>query len=106
MARSLITLPERVTRGQSFTVRTLLQHPMESGFRVGADGRVLPRDIVRRFRCLYDGELVVEVELFPAVAANPFFEFSVRAVDSGTLLFEWEGDQGFRHREQRALSVA
>ncbi len=106
MARSLITLPARVSRGESFTVRTLLQHPMESGFRVGADGRVLPRDIVRRFRCLYNGELVVEAELYPAVAANPFVEFSVRALDSGSLRFEWEGDHGFQHREQRPLIVA
>jgi sulfur-oxidizing protein SoxZ len=106
MARSLITLPERVARGEAFRVRTLLQHPMESGFRVGADGRVLPRDIVRRLRCLYNGELVIDAELFPAIAANPFVEFSVRAVDSGSLLFEWEGDHGFQHREQRALIVA
>ena len=27
MARSLITLPARVARGESFTVRTLLQQP-------------------------------------------------------------------------------
>lgn len=106
MARSLITLPERVTRGESFRVRTLLQHPMESGFRVGADGRLLPRDIVRRFRCLYNGELVIEAELSPAIAANPFIEFSVRAVDSGSLLFEWTGDNGFAQREQRPLIVA
>ena len=98
MARSLITLPERVSRGVSFRVRALLQHPMESGFRVGADGRVLPRDIVRRFRCLYIGEVVIEAELSPAISANPFIEFSVRALDSGSLLFEWLGDQGFGAR--------
>ncbi len=105
MARALITLPASVRRGEVFSVRVLLQHPMESGFRVGADGRVLPRDIVRRFVCRYDGEPVVEAELFPAIAANPFFEFSVRAVDSGMLDFAWEGDHGFQHREQRPISV-
>ena len=105
MARSLITLPVSVPRGQVFTVRVLLQHPMEGGFRVGADGRVLPRDIVRRFRCLYDGEAVIEAELFPAIAANPFLEFSVRAADSGSLLFVWEGDHGFYQREQQSVVV-
>jgi len=30
----------------------------------------------------------------------------VRAVDSGSLLFEWLGDQGFEQREQRPLIVA
>lgn len=105
MSRALITLPAAVRRGELVQVRALLQHPMESGFRVGADGRVLPRDIVRRFACHYNGDLVIQAELFPAIAANPFVEFSVLAVDSGTLEFSWEGDHGFRHREQRPISV-
>jgi sulfur-oxidizing protein SoxZ len=49
---------------------------------------------------------VLQAELFPAIAANPFFEFSVRAVESGTLDFVWKGDHGFLHREQRPISVA
>jgi sulfur-oxidizing protein SoxZ len=105
MARALITVPASARAGEVFSVRTLLQHPMESGFRVGADGRVLPRDIVRRFECRYNGELVLQAELFPAIAANPFIEFSVRAEGSGMLEFSWEGDHGFRHREQRPISV-
>jgi sulfur-oxidizing protein SoxZ len=105
MARTLIQAPGSVRRGDSFSLRVLLQHPMESGFRVGADGRVLPRDIVRRFACRYNGELVLEAELFPAVAANPYLEFSALALDSGTLTFEWLGDNGFVHQEQRALTV-
>ena len=105
MARTLIQAPASVPRGGSFNLRVLLQHPMESGFRVGADGQVLPRDIVRRFACSYNGERVVEVELFPAVSANPYLEFSAQATDSGTLSFEWEGDHGFVHREQRTITV-
>ncbi len=105
MARTLIQAPGSAARGDSFSLRVLLQHPMESGFRVGADGQVLPRDIVRRFTCSYNGERVVEVELFPAVAANPYLEFSALASDSGTLTFVWEGDNGFVHREQRAITV-
>ena len=105
MARTLIQAPTSVRRGESFSLRVLLQHPMESGFRVGADGQLLPRDLVRRFGCSYNGERVVEVELFPAVAANPYLEFNALASDSGTLTFVWEGDNGFVHREQRAITV-
>ena len=106
MARTLITAPSTARRGEAIVLRALLQHPMESGFRAGADGKVLTRDIVRRFSCLYNGERVVAVELFPAVAANPYLEFSALAIDSGTLSFIWEGDNGFVHREQRTISVA
>ena len=104
-ARTLIQVPASARRGESFSLRVLLQHPMESGFRVGADGQLLARDIVRRFGCSYNGERVLEVELFPAVAANPYLEFSALALDSGTLVFVWEGDNGFVHREQRSITV-
>jgi sulfur-oxidizing protein SoxZ len=48
---------------------------------------------------------VLEVELFPAVAANPYLEFSALTSDSGMLTFVWEGDNGFVHSEQRAIKV-
>ncbi len=104
-ARALVSLPASVRRGESFEVRTLVNHPMETGYRRDAGGALLPRDLVRRFACHYDGELVFAAELHAAVAANPYLAFHVRAVASGTLVFTWEGDNGFRHSESRALNV-
>ncbi len=88
-----------------FEVRALIAHPMETGYRPGADGRVLPRDILRRFTCRYNGETVFAADLHPAIAANPYLSFYVRAAEPGTLEFEWTGDNGFRQVEQRALQV-
>lgn len=105
MVRTLIHLPAAAKRGETVEVRTLVQHPMETGHRPGADGRPLPRDLVRRFSCQLDGERVFAAELFPAVAANPYLAFELRAERSGTLLFVWEGDNGFVAREARAFVV-
>jgi sulfur-oxidizing protein SoxZ len=87
-------------------LRVLIAHPMETGYRPGADGRALPRDIIGRFSCRYNGELVFSAELFPAIAANPYLSFHTVAADSGTLEFEWQGDNGFAQTEQRSLQVA
>jgi len=105
MARTLIQLPATARRGEVIEVSALIAHPMETGYRPGADGRVLPRDIVRRFACRYNGELVFAAELHPAIAANPYLAFHTVATDSGTLEFEWTGDQGFRQVERRPLQV-
>jgi sulfur-oxidizing protein SoxZ len=105
MARALIHMPASARRGETIQMRTLIAHPMESGFRVDADGRVVPRDIIRRFSCHYNGERVFGAELFAAIAANPFIEFHTLAQDSGTLSFRWEGDNGFVHTETRSLRV-
>jgi len=105
MARTLITAPRTARRGEVIEIRTLIAHAMETGLRVDAEGRKLPRDIIRRFTCRYGDELVFSAELFTAVAANPYLAFSMRATDSGTLSLTWEGDNGFVHMETLALAV-
>lgn len=109
MARARITMPRSAKRGEIVEIRTLIAHPMESGYRPGEDGRVLPRDLIRHFSCHYEDErgdeLVFSAELFPAVAANPLISFYTVATASGTLRFSWEGDNGFAQTERVAISV-
>jgi len=105
VARVLINAPRTARRGEVFEVRTLIQHPMETGYRPGASGEVLPRDIIRTFACAYNGEEVFAAELFPAVAANPFLSFTAVATESGTLTFTWTGDNGFSQTEVRPITV-
>src|SRR5215471_6100864 len=71
MARVLINLPESAKRGEVIEIKTLIQHPMETGYRLDSNGARIPRDIINRFRCTYNGEDVFRAELFPAIAANP-----------------------------------
>jgi sulfur-oxidizing protein SoxZ len=106
MARALVHLPPAPRRGDAMEIRALIAHPMESGSRPGADGRVLPRDIIRRFTCRYNGEAVFSAELSPAISANPYIAFHTLATDSGTLEFEWQGDNGFSQVERVALKLA
>ncbi|MFT3953153.1 MAG: thiosulfate oxidation carrier complex protein SoxZ [Piscinibacter sp.] len=105
MARALINLPASVRRGEVIEIRTLINHPMETGYRRDSGGELLPRDIIRRFSCRYDGELVFSAELHAAIAANPYIAFHTVAVASGLLSFTWEGDNGFSQTETRAIAV-
>lgn len=109
MARAIVTVPATAKRGEVIQIRAVIQHPMETGYRPGSDGRVLPRDLVRRFVCRYDdgskSETVFSAELFAAVAANPSITFHTVATASGKLTFTWEGDNGFAHTETAELKV-
>ena len=51
MARVLINLPSRAKRGEVIEIKTLIAHPMETGYRLGPTGVVIPRDIINRFVC-------------------------------------------------------
>jgi sulfur-oxidizing protein SoxZ len=105
MAITRITLPATARRGESVEVQWLIAHPMETGHRSDDQGRVLPRDIITRFECRYLGELVIGLDLFPAIAANPYVAFTLVADRSGDLEFRWTGDRGFEQREVRPLVV-
>lgn len=106
MARVLITMPATARKGEVIEIRALIAHVMETGFRPGPDGRVIPRNIIRSFACRYNGEPVFAAQLSPAIAANPFVSFHTVATESGTLEFEWQGDNGFSQVERRNLQVA
>ena len=106
MARALITMNPTARRGEIVDIRTLIAHPMETGYRPGDDGQILPRNLIRRFTCRYGDVVVFSAELFPAIAANPYVAFSTVATESATLSFTWEGDNGFAHVESVDLVVA
>jgi sulfur-oxidizing protein SoxZ len=105
MARVLLSIPRNARRGEIIAIRALIQHPMESGYRPGADGEVMPRDIIRRLSCRYDGAVVFQAELSPAIAANPFLSFTTVATNSGPIELRWEGDNGFAQTESRDITV-
>ncbi len=105
MTRALVNLPDSAPRGTVIEIRAMLQHPMETGHRRDAGGALVPRDIVTRLECRLDGALVFAADLHPAMAANPFIAFPLRAERSGTLVLAWTGDRGFRHEERRTLVV-
>ena len=106
MARTLIQVNTRPRAGEIVEVRTLIAHPMETGYRTDTHGRPVPRDILRRFVCRFDGEVVFSAELHPAIAANPYLAFPLRVERAGTLSFTWEGDHGFSQTESVTLAPA
>ena len=105
MARALINVPAKAKRGEIVEIKALIQHEMETGFRVSSSGNMIPRDIITDFVCRYNGEEIFRAELFPAISANPFFAFSTIATESGTLSFEWTGDNGFAASESATITV-
>lgn len=105
MTRVLVNVPAKAKRGDVIEIKTLIAHPMEPGYRVGTNGNLIPRDIITRFTCRYNGEEIFSAELSPAIAANPFIAFFTTATESGSLAFEWSGDNGFRATETATVTV-
>lgn len=101
-----ISAPDTAEMGEIVEVKAMIQHPMETGYRRDAKGDVIPRDIIKRFRCTYDGNTVFEATFFPGIAANPFLAFCLRATRTGPIEFSWTDQHGETWSETRQLTVS
>ena len=106
VVKMLVSVPQAAKPGEVFEVKAMALHPMENGLRRDMDGKAIPRHIIKRFTCRYNGEIVVDCDWHTGVAANPYMAFPVKAVDSGALEFEWTEDDGAVHRHSAPIKVA
>jgi sulfur-oxidizing protein SoxZ len=105
MTRALINVPPKAKRGQTIEIKTLISHIMETGYRHDNMGKPIPRDIITQLTCSYNGEEIFRADLYPAIAANPFVTFHTVASESGTIAFEWTGDNGFHETASAKITV-
>ena len=106
MANVLINVPKTARRGEVIEIKAMILHPMETGFRPGTSGRIIPRNIIERFTATSKGTDVFSMAMSPAIAANPFVSFFAVARESGTIALRWTGDEGFAVEERVAIAVA
>ena len=106
MPQARISVPRTAAKGEVIEIKTLIQHPMETGFRRDLEGKVIPVHIIDRFVCTYNGEEVFRADLHPSIAANPYLSFHTVATESGRLEFTWHDDDGSVYQESAEIEVA
>ena len=94
MASARLKVPKKAKKGDIITVKSLIKHKMETGQRKGKDGKPIPRMIIKNVTATYNGAEVFSSDWHPAVSANPFLSFKVRATESGTIELKWTDDNG------------
>jgi sulfur-oxidizing protein SoxZ len=105
MRTARIVCPKTAKRGDIIEIKTLINHPMETGYRRDDMGQAIVRDIFKTFVVTYNGTEIFRSDLFPGVAANPYFAFTTIATESGTLEFTWTDEKGIAHVEKAQITV-
>jgi sulfur-oxidizing protein SoxZ len=105
MALARVQLPASAKRGEVIELRIAIQHPMETGFRFDISGRAIPKNVINRLVCRYNGVEVFRAEMGSGVAANPYLQFYAVAEASGEMAFEWIDDDGIRGMERARITV-
>ena len=105
MIRARIAMPESALKGESIEIKTLVSHPMESGFRFDNNGEAIPRNIIEKFEVFYLGEAAFTTHFGPGIAANPFLSFFLTVQESGEVEFVWTEQSGEITKLTRNLQV-
>lgn len=100
-----VKVPKSASADEVITIKTLISHTMESGQRKDGDGNVIPRSIINRFTCDFNGENVIDVKMEPAISTNPYFEFQATVPEAGEFKFTWYDDDGSVYEEAKEISV-
>jgi sulfur-oxidizing protein SoxZ len=95
----------RPAPGETVRVRAQVEHVMESGLRADPEGRLRPRDIVRRFEARLGTTLLLVWEPGIAVAQNPYIEFTFVARHGGELVLSWVDDRGQTQEVRRPVEL-
>ncbi|KUJ77813.1 thiosulfate oxidation carrier complex protein SoxZ [Ruegeria profundi] len=101
-----VKVPKTAAAGEAITIKTLISHKMESGQRKDKEGNVIPRSIINRFTCEFNGEMVIDVTMEPAISTNPYFQFEATVPEAGEFVFTWYDDDGSVYDEKKTIEIA
>lgn len=102
-----VKVPKKAKAGDVVTIKSLISHPMETGQRKDKKtGDLIPRKIINNFKVTFNGEMVVDFKIEPAVSANPYFQFDMKVPEAGTVRFEWTDDDGTVYDLEKKIAVA
>lgn len=101
-----LKVPKEAKKGEVIEIKTLLSHVMETGQRKDAAGNLIPRKIINKFTAEFNGKPVFSADLEPAIAANPYLQFTAKVDESGTFKFTWTDDDGTVTTAEENITVA
>ena len=91
--------------GANATVRVLMAHEMETGQRKDAAGKTIPAWHITDVSASHNGKGVFSAEWGPAVAKNPFLQFTVKGAKAGDKIsVTWKDNKGESRTDEAVVS--
>ncbi|MEY2991061.1 MAG: hypothetical protein RI946_455 [Pseudomonadota bacterium] len=100
-----VKAPKQAAAGEVVTMKCLISHNMESGQRKGSDGNKIPRSIINRFTCEFNGKMVIDVAMEPAISTKPYFQFDATVPEAGEFKFTWYDDDGSVYEDSKKVAI-
>jgi sulfur-oxidizing protein SoxZ len=87
------------------TVRVLMSHEMETGQRKDAAGNTIPAWYIQQVSARWNGATVMNAQWGPAVAKNPYLQFTVKGAKAGDKIsITWLDNRGDKRTDEAVVS--
>jgi len=94
-----------VARDGVVNVKVLMGQEMETGQRKDASGKLVPPHFIQNVRATYQGKVVLSAQWGPAVAKNPFLEFTFKGGRKGDkIVLTWEDSKGESRTDESTIN--
>lgn len=91
--------------GSNAVVRVLMSHEMETGQRKDSAGKVVPAWHITNVTASHNGKPVMSAEWGPAVAKNPFLQFTLKGAKAGDKVsVTWKDNKGETRTDEATVS--
>ncbi len=91
--------------GGKATVRVLMSHEMETGQRRDSAGKLVPAWFIQEVSASHNGKPVLTAEWGPAVAKNPFLQFTIKGAKAGDKVsITWKDNKGDTRTDEATVS--
>jgi len=88
-------------QGDVVDVRVLMAHPMETGQRKDAAGKLVPLHFIQTITAQLNGKTVFSADISQAVSRNPVFAFKVKGAKAGDKLsVTWQDNMGEKRTDE------
>lgn len=92
-------------QGGNAVVRVLMSHEMETGQRKDGAGNVVPAWHITNVTAAHNGKQVLSAEWGPAVAKNPFLQFTLKGAKAGDkVAVTWKDTKGETRTDEATVS--
>ena len=91
-------------QGDVVDVRVLMAHPMETGQRKDASGKLVPLHFIQTITAQLNGKTVFSADISQAISRNPVFAFKVKGAKAGDkLAITWEDNTGDKRTDEAVI---
>jgi len=94
-------------QGDVADVRVLMAHPMETGQRKDAAGKIVPLHFIQTITAQLNGKTVFNADVSQAVSRNPVFAFRVKGAKAGDkIVITWTDNMGEKRTDETVVRAA